>query len=63
MALTISLDCSTLPLIRTLYYWVLSKEVSSTIFKVFGMTQIELNPGPRAIGKHSTNKANEPVLI
>ena len=29
---------STLPLIRTLYCWVLSKEVSSTIFKVFGMT-------------------------
>ena len=30
---------STLPLIRILYDWVLSKEVSSTIFKVFGMTQ------------------------
>ena len=27
------------PWIRTLYCWVLSKEVSSTIFKVFGMTQ------------------------
>ena len=33
-----SLDCSSLPLIRTLYCWVLSKEVSSIIFKVFGMT-------------------------
>ena len=33
-----SLNCSTLPLIRTLYCWVLSKEVLSTIFKVFGMT-------------------------
>ena len=31
-----SLDCSTLFLIRTLYCWVSSKEVSSTIFKVFG---------------------------
>ena len=29
----------TLPLIHTLYCWVLSKEVSSTIFKVFGMTR------------------------
>ena len=35
----LSLDCSTLPLIRTLYCWVLSKEVLSTIFKVFGMTR------------------------
>ena len=37
-----------LPLIPTLYSCVLSKEVSSTIFKVFGMT--------RLIGKHSTNE-------
>ena len=37
--LFVSLDCSTLPLIRTLYCWVLNKEVSSTIFKVFGMTR------------------------
>ena len=35
--LLLSLDCATLPLIRTLYCWVLSKEVSSTIFNVFGM--------------------------
>ena len=28
-----------LPLIRTWYCWVLSKEVSSTIFKVFGMSR------------------------
>ena len=52
----LSLDCSTLPLIRTLYCWVLSKDVSSTIFKVFGMTQ----PGnwtqiSWTIGKHSTH--------
>ena len=32
-----SLDSSTLPLIRTSSCWVLSKAVSSTIFKVFGM--------------------------
>ena len=36
-ALLLSLDCSTLPSIHTLYCWVLSKEVSSIIFKVFGM--------------------------
>ena len=29
---------SILPLIRTLYHWVLSKEVWSTIFIIFGMT-------------------------
>ena len=43
--LLFSLNCSTLPLIRTLYCWVVSKEVSSTIFKVFGMTRPGLKPG------------------
>ena len=45
-ALLLSLDCFTLPLIHALLFWVLSKEVSSTIFKVFGMTWpgIELRP-------------------
>ena len=38
------LDCSTLPLINTLYCWVLIKEVSSTIFKVFGMTWPGIEP-------------------
>ena len=41
----------TLPLIRTLYCWVLSKEVSSTIFKVFGITWPGIeprSPGPLA---------------
>ena len=36
---------------RTLYCWVLSKEVSSTIFKVFGMTWPRIeprSPGPLA---------------
>ena len=50
-ALLLSLDCSTLPLIHTLYCWVLSKEVSSTIFKVFGMTRPGIeprSPGPLA---------------
>ena len=37
-ALLLSLDWSNLPLIRTLYCWVLSMEVSSTILKIFGMT-------------------------
>ena len=51
MALLLSLDCSTLPLIHTLCCWVLSKEVSSTIFKVFGMTRPGTeprSPGPLA---------------
>ena len=49
--LLLSLDCSTLPSIRTLYCWVLSKEVSSTIFKVFGMMRPGIepwSPGPLA---------------
>ena len=48
-ALHLSLDCSTIPLICTLYCWVLSKEVSSTIFWVFGMTRPGIehrSPGP-----------------
>ena len=50
-ALLQSLDYSTLPLIDTLYCWVLSKEASSTIFKVFGMTRPGIEPrfpGPLA---------------
>ena len=49
--LLLSLDCSTLPSICTLYCWVLSKEVSSTIFKVFSMTRPGIeprSPGPLA---------------
>ena len=42
-----SLDCSTLLFIRTLYCWVLSKEVSNTIFKVFGMKQPGSEPRSR----------------
>ena len=41
---------------------MLSKEVSSTIFKVFGMTQPGMEPRiSRTIGEHSTHKANELV--
>ena len=39
-----SLDCPTLPLIRTLYCWMLSKEVSSTIFWILGMTRPGIEP-------------------
>ena len=35
----------TLPLIRTLYCWVLSKEVSSNIFKSLVWRDLGLNPG------------------
>ena len=44
MVRLLSLDCSTLPLIHTLYCWVLSKEASSTIFKVFGIMQPGIEP-------------------
>ena len=44
------LDCSTLPFIYTLYCWVLSKEVSSTISKVFGTTRPGIEPrSPRPL--------------
>ena len=55
----LSLDCSTLPLFHTLYCWVLNKEVSSTIFKVFGMTR----PGiePRFLGPLSNTLPSRPM--
>ena len=37
-------NSSTLPSIHTLYCWMLCKEVSSTIFKVFVMTQPGIEP-------------------
>ena len=43
-ALLLSLDCSTLPSTCPLYCWVLSKEVSSTIFKVLGMMWPGIEP-------------------
>ena len=56
----LSLDCSTLPSIRTLYCWVLSKEVSSIIFKVFGITQ----PGiePRSPGPLGNTLPTRPIF-
>ena len=48
--LLLSLDSSTLPLIRTLYCWVLSKVVSITIFWVFAMTRPGIEPrSPRPL--------------
>ena len=50
-ALLLSLDCSTLPLILTVYYWVLRKDASSNIFRVFSMTRLVIEPqsaGPLA---------------
>ena len=44
MAQLLSLDCFTLPLIPTLYYWVLNKGASSTIFWVFAMTRPGIEP-------------------
>ena len=58
-ALLLSLDCSTLPLIPTLYYWVLSNEASSNSFfslwydSTWDWTQVS-----RAIGEHSKQHAN-----
>ena len=49
--LHLSLDCSTLPLIGALLCWVLSKEPSSNIFRVFGKTRPGIeprSPGPIA---------------
>ena len=43
--LLLTLDCSTLPSICTLYCWVLSKEVSSTILKSLVCRDMGLNPG------------------
>ena len=59
----LSLDCSTLPLIRTLYCWVLSKEVSSTIFKVFGMTRPGIEPrSPGPLGQWAGNHSQLKTL-
>ena len=51
-ALLLYLNCSTLPSTRTLYCQVLSKEVSSTIFKFFGMSRPGIEPrSPRRLAK------------
>ena len=54
--LLLSLECSTLPLIRTLYCWVLSEVLSSTIFKVFGMMRPGIEPmsPPKLVNSRDT---------
>ena len=59
--LLLSMDCSTLPLIRTFYCWVLSKEVSSTIFKVFDTTWHGIEP--RSPGPFANTSANYKKLL
>ena len=48
-------DCSTLPLIRIFWCWVLSKEVSRTIFKSLVWRDLGLSLGLPTIGEHSTH--------
>ena len=52
---------STIPLIRTLYCGVLSKEVSSTIFKVFSMTQAGIEP--RSPGPLSNTLPTRSIIL
>ena len=52
-ALLLSLDCSTLPLIRTLYCWVLSKEAFSSIFSLWYDSTWDWTLVSRTIGEHS----------
>ena len=59
-ALLLSLDCSTLLLFHTWCCRVLSKEKSSIIFWVFGMSWPEIE---RAIRKHSNHYVNGLVYI
>ena len=63
-AVLLSLDCSALPLIRTLYCWVLGKDVSSTIFKVFGMTWPGIEPkSPRPLANTLPTRPNYVQII
>ena len=58
-ALLFSLDCSTLSLIPTLYCWVLSKEVSSTIFKsIWYDTTWVLTQVSQTIVEHSNHQVD-----
>ena len=50
-----------LPLIHTLYCWVLSKEVSITISKVFGMTQLRIEP--RSPGPLTNTLSTRPMSL
>ena len=62
-ALLLSLDCSTLPSIRTLYCWVLNREVSSTIFIVYGMKRPGIEPRSPGSLPNTTHWANEPIIF
>ena len=59
--LLLSHDCSTLPLILTLWCWALSKAASSPIFWVSGMTR----PGiePRSTGPFVNTRTISPMRI
>ena len=48
-----------LPSICTLHCWELSKEISSTILKVFGMTQLGIEP--RSTGPLATTLLTRPM--
>ena len=62
-ALLLSLDCSTLLLIHSLYCGVLSKEVPATIIEVFGMTRPGIEPrSPEPLGEHSTKLGNQNII-
>ena len=57
-------DCPTLLLKRTLFWWVLSKKVSSTIFKVFCMKRPGIEPRyPGPLEEYSIHQTNEPVWL
>ena len=63
-ALLLSLDCSTLPLILTLYCWVLNKDVSNTIIKVLGMTRPGIEPmSPRPLENTQSNRPMNRFLL
>ena len=57
-----SQDCSSKPLILTLWCWVLSKAVSNTIFlSLWYDLTWDWTPVSRTIGEHSTHLANSPL--
>ena len=61
--LLLSLDCSTLPLIPTLYCWVLSKEASGNVFESLIWLDLGLNPGLLAHWRTLYRQANAQILI
>ena len=61
--LLLSLERSTLPLIRTLYRWVLSKEISSTILKSLVWLDLGLNPGEKRTQHHFNHRNKFDIWI